>query len=68
MSRIKPHEWQYARQSTPDEIKLADNIATAFRDGPGFAVDICHDGEEAMLMCKATEYDLIVLDDYMTKL
>jgi DNA-binding response OmpR family regulator len=45
-----------------DEIRLADNIATAFRDGPGFAVDVCHDGEEALLMCKTTEYDLIVLD------
>ena len=45
-----------------DEIRLADNIATAFRDGPGFAVDICHDGEEALLMCKTAGYDLIVLD------
>jgi len=45
-----------------DEIRLADNIATAFRDGPGFAVDVCHDGEEALLMYKTTGYDLIVLD------
>lgn len=45
-----------------DEIRLASNIATAFRDGPGFAVDVCHDGEEALLMCKTVEYDLIVLD------
>lgn len=45
-----------------DEIRLAENIATAFRDGPGFAVDISHDGEEALLICMTTEYDLIVLD------
>ena len=45
-----------------DEIRLADNIAIAFRDGPGFAVDVSHDGEEALLMCETTEYDLIVLD------
>jgi two-component system response regulator PhoP len=45
-----------------DEIRLSENIATAFRDGPGFAVDVCHDGDEALLMCKTAEYDLIVLD------
>ena len=45
-----------------DEIRLAENIAEAFRDGPGFAVDVCHDGQEALLACDAVEYDLIVLD------
>lgn len=45
-----------------DEIRLADNIAIAFRDGPGFAVDVSHDGEEALLMWETTDYDLIVLD------
>jgi DNA-binding response OmpR family regulator len=45
-----------------DEIRLAENIATAFRDGPGFAVDVCQDGEEALLMCKTAQYDLVVLD------
>ncbi len=45
-----------------DETRLAENVATAFRDGPGYAVDICHDGEEALLACDAVEYDLIVLD------
>lgn len=45
-----------------DEIRLAENIATALREGPGFAVDVCHDGEEALLMCTTTEYDLLVLD------
>ena len=45
-----------------DETRLAENVATAFRDGPGYAVDICHDGEEALLACDAVDYDLIVLD------
>ena len=45
-----------------DETRLAENVAEAFRDGPGFAVDVCHDGEEALLACDAVEYDLIVLD------
>jgi DNA-binding response OmpR family regulator len=45
-----------------DERRLAENIATALRDGPGFAVDLCHDGEEALLACDAVEYDLLILD------
>ena len=28
-----------------DEVRLADNLATALRDGPGFAVDWAEDGE-----------------------
>ena len=51
-----------------DEIRLADNIATALRDGPGFAVDVCHDGQEALLMCRTAEYDLIVLDLMIPKM
>jgi DNA-binding response OmpR family regulator len=45
-----------------DESRLAENIAMAFRDGPGFATDVCHDGEDALLACNAVDYDLIVLD------
>lgn len=45
-----------------DETRLAENIATALREGPGFAVDVCHDGEEALLLCTTAEYDLLVLD------
>lgn len=45
-----------------DELRLAQNIATAFREGPGFAVDVCHDGEDALDLVKAADYDLIVLD------
>jgi len=45
-----------------DELRLVENIASALRTGPGFAVDQCHDGEEALLLCETTTYDLIVLD------
>jgi DNA-binding response OmpR family regulator len=45
-----------------DEIRLAENIATGLREGPGFAVDVCHDGEEATLACDVVEYDLVILD------
>jgi DNA-binding response OmpR family regulator len=45
-----------------DEIRLAENIAQAMREGPGFAVDVSHDGEEALLFCAANEYDLVLLD------
>lgn len=27
-----------------DEVRLAENVATALRDGPGFAVDCAEDG------------------------
>ena len=45
-----------------DEPRLAENIAQAMREGPGFAVDVCHDGEEALLFCATNEYDLVLLD------
>lgn len=45
-----------------DETRLAENIAGALREGPGYAVDVTHDGEEAILLCGTTKYDLIVLD------
>jgi two-component system response regulator PhoP len=45
-----------------DEPRLADNIAQAIREGAGFAVDVCHDGEEALLFCTTNEYDLVLLD------
>jgi DNA-binding response OmpR family regulator len=28
-----------------DEVRLADNLAAALREGPGFAVDCAEDGE-----------------------
>jgi DNA-binding response OmpR family regulator len=45
-----------------DEPRLADNIAQAMREGPCFAVDVSHDGEEALLLCETYEYDLVLLD------
>jgi DNA-binding response OmpR family regulator len=51
-----------------DERRLAENIATALREGPGFAVDECHDGEEALLACEAVEYDLLILDLMLPRL
>ena len=51
-----------------DEVRLARNIAAAFREGPGYAVDVCHDGEEALLLCETAAYDLIVLDLMIPKL
>ncbi len=45
-----------------DETRLATNIAKALREGPGYAVDVVHDGAEALGYCAAGEYDLIVLD------
>lgn len=45
-----------------DEIRLAENIARAMREGPGFAVDVAPDGEEALLFCTGQHYDLILLD------
>lgn len=50
-----------------DERRLAENIATALRDGPGFAVDTCHDGEDGLLACDTVEYDLLILDLMLPK-
>lgn len=51
-----------------DEIRLAQNIAAAFREGPGYAVDVCHDGVEALLLCETATYDLVLLDLMIPKL
>ena len=51
-----------------DEARLADNLACALREGPGYAVDVAHDGEDAMHLCCTGEYDLIVLDLMLPRL
>ena len=51
-----------------DEIRLAENIAQALRDGPGYAVDVSHDGEDALLLCGSNQYDLILLDLMIPKM
>lgn len=50
-----------------DEVRLAGNIATAFREGPQYAVDVAQDGEEALLFCSARNYEALVLDLMLPK-
>ena len=51
-----------------DEARLAENIAGALREGPGYAVDVAHDGKDAIHLCWAAKYDLIVLDLMLPRL
>jgi two-component system response regulator PhoP len=45
-----------------DEVRLAENVAAALREGPGFAVDHAEDGETGLALAGNRCYDLIVLD------
>ncbi len=45
-----------------DEPRLAENIASALREGPGYAVDVCLNGEDALLITESVAFDLILLD------
>jgi DNA-binding response OmpR family regulator len=45
-----------------DEVRLAANIASALREGPGFAVDCAEDGETGLMLAANQCYDLIILD------
>jgi DNA-binding response OmpR family regulator len=45
-----------------DETRLAENIATALREGPGYAVDIAGDGRDGSDLGETGNYDLVVLD------
>jgi DNA-binding response OmpR family regulator len=51
-----------------DEVRLADNLAAALRDGPGFAVDWAEDGVAGDDLARTPSYDLIVLDLMLPKL
>src|SRR5580658_5856942 len=51
-----------------DEVRLAENLATALRDGPGFAVDWAEDGLTGEDCARNLCYDLIVLDLMLPKL
>jgi len=51
-----------------DEPRLAENIARALREGPGYAADIAPDGQEALLFCGTSDYDLVLLDLMIPKL
>ncbi len=41
-----------------DEVRLAENIANSLREGPGYAVDVAGNGEDAVHLYKTAEYDL----------
>jgi DNA-binding response OmpR family regulator len=45
-----------------DEIRLAENVAAALREIPGFAVDCALDGLTAASLASNRCYDLIILD------
>lgn len=51
-----------------DEMRLADNLAAALRDGPGFAVDCAPDGQAGDELAGNRCYDLIILDLMLPKL
>lgn len=51
-----------------DEIRLAENIASGLREGPSYAVDVVHDGVDALQLCWTGSYDLILLDLMIPKM
>ena len=51
-----------------DEVRLADNLAAALRDGPGFAVDWAEDGEAGDEFARGGVYDLVILDLMLPRL
>ena len=51
-----------------DEVRLADNLAEALRDGPGFAVDWAEDGLLGDDFARNRCYDLVVLDLMLPRL
>lgn len=51
-----------------DEKRLAENVASALRDGPGYAVDYAEDGEIGLQLAGNRCYDLVVLDLMLPKL
>ena len=51
-----------------DEPRLAENVASALREGPGFAVDWAEDGEVGLMLAENRCYDLVILDLMLPKL
>jgi two-component system response regulator PhoP len=51
-----------------DEVRLAENLAAALRDGPGFAVDWAADGEAGDDYARSGVYDLVILDLMLPRL
>jgi two-component system, OmpR family, response regulator len=50
-----------------DEVKVAASLATAISHR-GYAVDVCHDGEEAWFRGSTEDYSLVLLDLGLPKL
>ena len=51
-----------------DEVWLAKNIAAGLREGSKYAVDVVHDGHDAIQLCWINSYDLFALDLIIPKL
>lgn len=51
-----------------DEERLAENVASALREGPGYAVDLAEDGEIGVILARDRCYDLIILDLMLPRL
>jgi len=49
-------------------MRLAENVAQALRDGPGFAVDHAEDGQTGLSLAENLCYDLIILDLMLPKM
>jgi len=45
-----------------DEVRLAENVAAALREGPNYAVDCADDGPTGLHLTENACYDLIILD------
>jgi DNA-binding response OmpR family regulator len=45
-----------------DEVRLAENVASALREGPSFAVDCAEDGLIGLDLAENRCYDLLILD------
>jgi DNA-binding response OmpR family regulator len=45
-----------------DEIRLAENVAAALREGPNYAVDCAEDGVSGLHLAENRCYDLLILD------
>jgi two-component system response regulator PhoP len=50
-----------------DEERLAENVASALREGPGYAVDIAEDGATGVYLAQDRCYDLVILDLMLPK-
>src|SRR6202012_2831212 len=51
-----------------DEDRLAENVASALREGPGYAGDIAADGEVGVCLDEDRCYDLVILDLMLPKI